>query len=169
MPVSNERDPDPQKEKVYGWEDSWPGWSHNQLTLGQCRTLVKIVCGHYDVPVPTVVQHAYKAMFAWSWPAKNRISMQGGEHLARGSRNVSTVMHEAAHHVAWHLYGERIQDHGPAFLGIFIDCLVMAKVAPRIALEASARACGLKWTGSRKSAFSAARRSVKPALTCPST
>jgi predicted SprT family Zn-dependent metalloprotease len=55
-------------------------------------------------------------------------------------------MHEAAHHIAWHLYGERIQDHGRAFLGVFIDCLVKAKVAPRIALEASARAEGLRWT-----------------------
>lgn len=136
---------DPHKETVYGWEDSWPGWNHNHLSIGQCRALIKIVCHHYKVPCPTVTQHS-NGTYAWSAPSFNRISMQGGEHMRRGSRNVATVMHEVAHHVAWHIYGESIQDHGPAFLGMFIECLVMAKVAPRVALESSARAHKLKWT-----------------------
>lgn len=135
---------DPNQQKVYAWEDSWPGWNHNHLSLGQCRILIRMVCKHYKVPCPTVTQHD-NGTYAWSAPSFNRISMQGGEHMRRGSRNVATVMHEAAHHVAWHFYGERIQDHGPAFLGLFIECLEKAKVAPRIALEASARAHGLKW------------------------
>ena len=140
---------DPHQDAVYGWEDDWPGWNHNHLSLGQCRRLIKIVCDHYKVPCPTVTQHG-GGSFAWSAPTLNRISMQGGDYMRRGSRNVSTVMHEAAHHVAWHLYGEVIQDHGPAFLGVFLDCLVMAKVAPRVALEASARAHGLRWTTPEK-------------------
>jgi hypothetical protein len=136
---------DPHVDAVYAWEDSWPGWSHNHLRIGECRVLIKVVCAHYNVPCPTVTQHK-NGTYAWSAPTLNKISMQGGEHMRRGSRNVATVMHEVAHHVAWHLYRERIQDHGRAFLGVFIDCLVKAKVAPRIALEASARAGGLRWT-----------------------
>jgi hypothetical protein len=135
---------DPNQQKVYQWEDSWPGWNHNHLSLRQCRALVKAVCDSYEVPCPIVTQHSGNT-YAWSAPSLNRISMQGGEHMSRGSRNVATVMHEVAHHVAWHLYGERIQDHGPAFLGVFIECLVRAKVAPRIALEATARAANLRW------------------------
>lgn len=135
---------DPHQQAVYRWEESWPGWNHNHLSLGQCRALIKTVCSHYKVPYPTVTQHD-GGMFAYSMPSANRISMQGGAHMHRGSRNVATAMHEVAHHVAWHLYGERIQDHGPAFLGVFIDCLVKAKVAPKVALEASARSHKLKW------------------------
>jgi hypothetical protein len=143
--VASSSQHDPHQQAVYGWEESWPGWNHNHLSLGQCRALIKIVCTHYKVPCPTVTQHD-NGTYAWSAPSFNRISMQGGEHMRRGSRNVPTVMHEVAHHVAWHLYGECIQDHGRAFLGVFIECLVKAKVAPQIALEASARAAGLKWT-----------------------
>jgi hypothetical protein len=136
---------DPHQQAVYRWEESWPGWNHNHLTLRQCRALVEMVCAHYKVPCPTVTQHA-GGHYAYSYPTLNRISMQGGEHMRRGSRNVSTVMHEVAHIVAWHLCGERIQDHGRTFLGIYIDCLEKAKVAPRVALEATARAHGLRWT-----------------------
>lgn len=143
------KDDDPNKNNVYAWEDTWPGWCHNHLSLGQCRALIKIACKHYKVPCPTVTQHT-NGTYAWSAPSFNRISMQGGEHMHRGSRNVSTVMHEVAHHVGWHLHGEHIQDHGPTFVGIFIDCLVMAKVAPRVALEASARSCGLRWSRTKR-------------------
>src|ERR1700675_749401 len=156
MPARPSRDP--HQQAVYSWEDSWPGWNHNHLILGQCRALIAIVCKHYKVPCPTVTQHD-NGTYAWSAPSVNRISMQGGEHMRRGSRNMSTVMHEAAHHVAFHLYGEHIQDHGPTFLRIYLDCLVMAKVAPEVALRASLRWFGIK----------AARRRVNPALTWPFT
>lgn len=71
--------------------------------------------------------------------------MQGGEHMRPGSRNVPIVMHEVAHHIAWCLHGERIQDHGATWLGIYLKLLVIAKVAPQLALEATARSHGLKW------------------------
>lgn len=135
---------DPHQQAVYGWEESWPGWNHNHLSLGQVRALIKMACQHYKVPCPTVTQHE-GGTWAWSAPSFNRISMQGGQHMHRGSRNVPTAMHEVAHHIAWHLHGERIQDHGPTWLGIFIGLLVISKVAPRVALEATAREHKLKW------------------------
>lgn len=139
-----EKDFDPHKDKVYEWEESWPGWNHNHLSLGQCRALIRMACDHYKVKQPTVTQHE-GGTWAWSAPSFNRISMQGGEHMRQGSRNVPIVMHEVAHHIAWHLHGERIQDHGRTWLGVYLDLLVIAKVAPRVALEATARSFGLKW------------------------
>lgn len=82
---------------------------------------------------------------SWSIPSKSRISLQGGERHARGGRNAATALHEAAHHIAWTLHGDHIQDHGPTFLGIYLDLLVRARVAPQIALEATAREHGLTW------------------------
>jgi hypothetical protein len=138
------KDLDPHKDAVYAWEETWPGWNHNHLSLGQCRALIRMACEHYKVQHPTVTQHE-GGMLAWSAPWCNKISMQGGEHMRRGSRNVPIVMHEVAHHIVWNLHGERVQDHGPIWLGTYLNLLVLAKVAPRIALEATARSHGLKW------------------------
>lgn len=78
-------------------------------------------------------------------PESKRISIQGGDHHARGGRNAATALHEAAHQIAFALYGESIQDHGPTWLGIYLDLLVRARVAPRVALEATLRSHGLTW------------------------
>jgi len=134
---------DPHKERVYEFEDSWPGWGRNHITFKACRELVYHACDAYKVKRPVIVQHPQRS-FSWSMPTKNRISLQGGEHRENGGRNVATVMHEAAHHIAWCLYGDRIQDHGPTFFRIYFDLLVRAKVAPEVALKASAAAHGLK-------------------------
>jgi hypothetical protein len=139
-----EKDLDPHKDDVYRWEETWPGWSHNHLNLRQCRELIRMACDHYKVKCPTVTQHK-GGTWAWSAPTLNRISMQGGEHMRQGSRNVPIVMHEVAHHIAWNLHGERIQDHGQTWLGIYLNLLVIAKVAPRLALEATLRSFNLKW------------------------
>jgi len=77
-------------------------------------------------------------------PRIGRISIRGGPHNGRGGLNVATALHEAAHCIAWHLHGERIQDHGPTFLRIYLDLLVRARVAPELALKATARSFGLK-------------------------
>ena len=144
------KDLDPHREAVYSWEDSWPGWGRNHLSLKECETLVHAACDAHKVPRPSVSQHQ-KRSFSWSIPSKNLISIQGGEHRGRGGRNVATVLHEAAHHIAWHLYGERIQDHGPTFLGVYLELLIRARVAPKIALESTARSFKLKWKYDRNS------------------
>lgn len=135
---------DPRKETVYEWEDSWPGWDKNHITFKACRELIFLACDAYKVKRPVVVQHPERA-FSWAMPARNRMSIQGGEHRGQGGRNVATVLHEAAHHIAWQLHGERIQDHGRTFFKIYLDLLIRAKVAPEIALKASARSHGLRW------------------------
>ena len=142
-------DIDPHRDAVYRWEDSWADWNRNTGTAKACRTLIRKACEHYRVPAPTVVVHPQRT-FSWSIPRLSRISIQGGRHRERGGRNAATALHEAAHHIAYHLHGERIQDHGPTFLGIYLDLLARTKVAPRIALETTARKHGLRWRRSEK-------------------
>lgn len=138
------KDLDPHKEDVYRWEDSWPGWGKNHIAFKHCKTLIDSACSAYKVPCPKIIQHP-KRTFSWSMPTKDLISLQGGAARGPGGRNVPTALHEAAHHIAWHLHGDRIQDHGPTFLGIYLDLLSRARVAPLLALESTARSFGLKW------------------------
>src|ERR1700685_3857805 len=133
---------DPHKNDVYLWEDSWPGWNKNHVTVTACRTLVYHACDAYKVQRPVVVKHPQRS-FSWSMPTRNRISLQGGEHRGNGGLNVATTLHEAAHHIAYALYGDRIQDHGPTWLGVYLDLLIKARVAPEIALRASLRGFGI--------------------------
>ncbi len=133
---------DPHGEALYSWENSWPGWDRNHLSLRQCRALAKTVCAHYKVKCPAMVHHE-SGPDGMSKPWDNRISLLDGKRLQLGGRNVSTVLHELAHHVTWHLHGERVQDHGPTFLRIYLDMLIRAKVAPEVALKASLKGFGI--------------------------
>lgn len=141
---------DPHQQTVYQWEDDWPAWNLNHVSLTVCRKAIRTACKWYGVKPPSVGQHSGRA-FAYSWPEKNRISMQGGEHAKSGGKNIATALHEAAHHIAYTLHGERIQDHGRTWLGIYLDLLERAAIAPREALHASARKHGLKWRSSPNS------------------
>ena len=138
------KDLDPHKDDVYRWEDSWPGWDKNHVTLKDCRTVIDLACRAYDVSCPVVKVH-HKRSISFCVPTKGYISLQGWAFKAQGGLNVATALHEAAHYIAWHLHKERIQDHGPTFFGIYLDLLIRAKVAPRVALEATARTHKLRW------------------------
>lgn len=133
-----------QRDAVYQFEDDWPAWNRNQLTLAQCRTLIRSACEHYRVPHPRVRQHKVRAM-SWYMPAKRLISLQAVGPDNKGGKNSATALHEAAHHIGFRLYGARIDDHGPTFVGIYLHLLVKACVAPRPALEAQLRYRRVKW------------------------
>lgn len=137
------RNADPNCEKVYAFEDSWPGWESNTAGLGECRRLIRAACDHFAVEAPVVVKH--DKGFSWSIPKLSRISMLGGERLGPGHLNAAVALHEAAHHIVYKLHGNRPQDHGPIFCGVYLDLLVRGKIAPRVALEASMRSFGIKW------------------------
>ena len=143
MPTDT-RSLDPHQDAVYRWEDEWPAWNRNHVSLRVCRKAIRAACKWYKVEPPTVTQHDGRGL-AFSWPKQHRISMQGGEHARIGGKNIATALHEAAHHIAYAIYGERLQDHGRTWLGIYLNLLERAGIAPRVALEASARAHGLKW------------------------
>ncbi len=139
-----EKDLDPHKDNVYAWEDSWPGWDKNHIGIRACRDLIHRACDHYKVKRPVVRVHHVRSL-SFSIPSKDYISLQGWAFEGQGGLNVATALHEAAHHIAYALHGERIQDHGSTWLGLYLRLLVRACVAPQIALEASARSFGLRW------------------------
>jgi hypothetical protein len=135
---------DPHSKRVYAWEDSWPQWNYNSLTLASCRTLIAVACKQYRLLAPRVIQHN-KRTLSWCEPVKDRISLQGVGPNNRGGKNAAVCLHEAAHHIAWKYFGDRIADHGPTWLGIYMWLLESAEVAPAVALHASARKFGLRW------------------------
>jgi hypothetical protein len=135
---------DPQKAALYAWEESWGPWNFYSLTLTECREWVEMSCAYYDVPPPRVRQHRTRE-YSWCHTGMGVISMQGGKHRARGGRNPSQALHEVAHWIVFQRFGDKPQDHGPTFLGVYMWLLEAACVAPRVALHASARAHGLKW------------------------
>lgn len=132
-------DQDPPTHPIYAWENEWVFWNLELLSRAGCRRIISQACRKYKVKPPIVKFHPNKCGFSWFMPKINTISMQ------RGGKNHATCLHEAAHAIAWHYYGQRIEDHGPTFLGIYMWLLEDWKVAPRSALFASARKHGLRW------------------------
>jgi hypothetical protein len=104
--------------------------------------MVKVACRRYGLTPPPVGQHPGVSEYDC---IRNRITMQRRGRRGRGGKNPAQVLHEVAHFVVFQIRGWRPEDHGPTFLGVYIDLLEAAEVAPRAALEASARAYGLKW------------------------
>jgi len=135
---------DPQKEAVYSWEDSWGPWNYNSLTLSQCREWIKRACKLYGVEPPRVRQHRRRE-YSWCHVILGIISIQGGAPHTRGGRNCATALHEVAHWITYKKFSDKVLDHGPTFLGVFMYLLEEAEVAPPAALHASARTHKLKW------------------------
>ena len=137
-------DRDPQRRSAYAWEDTWPLWHVNTHTLAECRFIIRVACKRYGIAPPAVRQHGVRSL-SWCIAEEDCISLQAAGPRGRGGKNVPTALHEAAHYIAFKLFGYRIQDHGPTWLGVYLWLLAAARVAPRVALNASARAAGLKW------------------------
>lgn len=136
---------DPQKDALYEWEDSFWGWNRNLVSLAECRRYVETACAYYRVRPPKVTQH-HVCSISWSIPSESVISLQAkGSKPGKGGRNIPTALHEAAHHIVYWTFGERVQDHGPTFLGVYLWLLEKADVAPAAALWGSAKGKGLRW------------------------
>jgi hypothetical protein len=137
---------DPQKAALYAWEDSWPAWGNNDLTLQGCRDAVLWACRRYDVPAPRVKQHHSEAMSECD-VVLGVIDFQAKARRAgRGGKNAAVALHEAAHWIVFQRHDMRPQDHGPTFLGVYLQLLAGYGVAPMVALHATARKFKLRWT-----------------------
>lgn len=127
---------DPQQSAVYAWERTYADWNRETLTLPGVRGFVQAACHEFGIEPPSVKTHKGK-QYAYSWGDKTSFNAEG--------KNPPTALHEAAHYITDTLLGTAIEPHGPEWLGVFMWLLLEAKVAPRPALEASARSHGLKW------------------------
>lgn len=130
---------DPQKHRVYAWEAEWHDWNHSGLTLKECRDVVRWACHKYGVKPPRVAQHDGRAYSFSQGDPFNLISFR------RDQKNAAIALHEAAHHISGKIFGNTIADHSPEWMGIYLWLLEGFRVAPRIALHASARAKRIRW------------------------
>jgi hypothetical protein len=130
---------DPQKKKVYAWEDSWWGWDRSTISFQESQRIIQRACRLYRVRAPKIVEHLGRNSSEYD-PNTDTISMRSEWEL-----NPAISLHEAAHAIIWKLYGDSVQDHGSEFMGIYLWLLEKFKIASRSALIASTWAYKLQW------------------------
>ncbi len=119
-------------------ETTWGPWNVKSLTIEECRWWVAEACKRFDISPPRVTRH-YTKEYPWCNVTRRVIS------LSPKGMNAATVLHEVAHQITWDYFGDSAQDHGRTFIGVYFHLLECGRVAPRVALHASARSHGLKW------------------------
>lgn len=127
---------DPQQWPVYKWEGTWTDFNRKTLSLAGCRLLVRRACRQYGVKVPKVFAGPIKAKWAYYHSLKHHIC------LNTAAMNIAIALHEAAHAIVSRL-SPRSTDHGPTFLGVYLDLL--SEFYPASALYASARRAHLRY------------------------
>ena len=130
---------DPQKKKVYAWEDSWWGWNRSTVSYLECQRVIRRACRLFKVKPPIVIEHSGRRYSEYD-PETDTISMRSEKEL-----NIPISLHEATHAIIWKLYGEKVQDHGPEFVGVYLWLLAEFQVAPAAAIFPSAETAGLEW------------------------
>lgn len=130
---------DPQKKRVYVWENEWFDWCRGNLNLSECRAVVKWACDLYGLKTPRVAQHDDRSYSYCQMDPKPLINFRSDQ------KNASVALHEAAHYICDTIFGGDLEDHSPQWMGIFLWLLEGARIAPRTALHASARAKKIKW------------------------
>lgn len=126
---------------MYAWEHDWHDWNVGSLTLREVRDVVRWACSKYGIRAPKVVQHADRHYSYSKGEPDNLISFRLDQ------RNPAVALHEAAHFISGAIFGEKtdMADHAPEWMGIYLWLLEGYRIAPRIALHASARARRIRW------------------------
>lgn len=134
---------DPQKARVYAWEDTFRSFGERTLTRAVCIRVIKRCVRKYGVPMPKVL---FRSRIE-SMPLRIASDYDPSVHLITlgyNDCNHAVCCHEAAHAIIdWQELD--VEDHGPLFMGVYMDLLVYTAVAPRAALEASAEQAGIRW------------------------
>lgn len=130
-----------QRDEVYHWEWKWKQWRlRTHKTVKGTKVWVDWACKRYDVEAPKVASAKLidkeETMGVYD-SDKHKITIR------TSNLSIPIALHEAAHAIAYKLHGK--MDHGKLWLGIYIDLMVAANMAPRVALEASADDEGLKY------------------------
>ncbi len=155
---------DPQQMRVYAWEGQWADWNTKACTLAKAAECVRWACGLYDIKPPVVKQH-FSGDFSFS--CGNLISFNHTQV------NRAIALHEAAHHICDRLFDIGDEHHCAEWFAIYLWLLVEARIAPRIALTASAKAKKIRWlplwqVSPKRLAKSAGKKIPKRKLRAPS-
>lgn len=131
---------DPQREEVYAWERKLRCmWYDHGMPMANARNLAGRMCRHYKVPAPKL-----KFVDEAPWTAAAWGDVLVEVNKSRAKPTALLLAHEVAHVIA-HSYGIEEPDHGPIWLGIYMQLLDKFKILPRCMTEPSARTAGLKF------------------------
>lgn len=137
---------DRQCKAVYAWEMEWVEWNKETLSLVQARRYIAEACRVFGVDKPAVRQHkSNEDSITWTPTSILEMIIPPYIDLNADHKNPAICLHEAAHHICFSLHGNRPENHGPTWLGIYLALLILAKVAPKEALYATARKHKLRW------------------------
>ncbi len=139
--------PDPQKQRLYAWEDREVApRDQSRVAYAQLQALV---------------DHVWAAE-GLRWPPQVRpLPKQARRTVARATRLAIeapaelpswVLLHELAHAMS-STAEERSDGHGPIFVGLYLKLLVDHARLPREALEASLRAARLDWAPAARPVF----------------
>lgn len=137
---------DTQQARVYAWETTFRSFNEHNTPRRRLRRLIRAAERRYRIPPSKItftnrVHRSKKhAKIASEYdPETHSITLGHNDH------NYAIALHEAAHAIVDTLLGYDLEPHGPQWLGVYLELLEWAKVAPREALHASAKAYGLDW------------------------
>lgn len=139
--------PDPQKQRLYAWEDREVAWRDgSRVPFAQLQVLVDHVWAGEGLRWPPRVRPL---------PKQARRTMARATRLAiEASETLPTwvLLHELAHALS-STADERSTGHGPVFVGLYLNLLEKYARMPRAELEASLRAAGLQWDSAARPVF----------------
>lgn len=137
---------DSQRSRAYAWESSFRSFNENNVPRRRLRRLIRDAERRYRVP-PVKITFRERVRRAKRY-AKIASEYAPDDHsivLGWNDHNYGIALHETAHAIVDHILGYELEPHGPQWLGVYMWLLDWAKVAPRSALEESARVHGLSW------------------------
>lgn len=131
--------PDLQAARLYKWQWDWSSWAEEALSLAECQRSVDWACDLWRVPHVPVRRQPASLNYSAYCDADRSI------RLLQCHMNQAMVLHEVAHHIVDVSYGTGFQDHGPVFVGVFADLLILSAIAPKEAILESLRARNIKF------------------------
>lgn len=134
---------DPQKKRVYEWEDLFSSFGKRSETRQEIRKLIRSASKRYNVE-PPAVRFVSRAKSPSLTITTYYDSSDHSISMGYRSCNAAIAMHEVAHAIVSERFEDE-PDHGERWLGIYLDLLEWAGVAPRSALVASLKEKRLKW------------------------
>lgn len=138
--MAKKRRPDPQCKRVYKWTWQWFDWNRRTLTDKEVKAVIKKACEVWDIHQPRFIGFCPKKAPCSVYNDDDQSLRMLPDHC-----NPATVLHEVAHHIVHVRLGTKYQDHGPEWLGVFLDLLVAFHVAPEDALVSSLKHRRLKF------------------------